>query len=359
MKALSMKGMRPMTKNFPRRQGGFSIVELMIGVALGLVILAALTSFFVSTSANRNEIERTSRQIENGRYAMDTVRSTLRISGFYAEMEKSTVKWTNPDPCNALIVNPAFFSVSPYQVPIALYGYADDSPAFPTCITDRLAGTDVLVVRRFNTEMITVPTAATPPYANQVFVQMSRCATDSTATPWALDYGGSSSTFALHDTNCANNTSLYQFRVEIYYVRQWSQVAGDGVPTLVKVDIDNKVMRVSPLVEGIQGFRIRYGIDSTVPLDGTPDQWLRCDTVNPCGGCNETASCNSPNTLWPDVTMLRVTLLAQNLEDSPGYTDGRTYDLDGYAMGPFNDHRKRHVFTTMVSLPNRTGPLEN
>lgn len=348
-----------MTNSLSRRQAGFSIVELMIGVTLGLVVLAALTSFFVSTSANRNEIERTSRQIENGRYAIDTVRNTLRLSGFFAEMEKSTVKWTNPNPCNPALIDTSFFSVSPYQLPTAIYGYAADSPAFPTCIVDRLADTDVLVVRRFNTEMVTVPTAATPLYANQLFVQMSRCNTDSTTTPWTLAYGSDTLAFGLHDTNCTNLTDLYQYRAEIYYVRQWSQTAGDNVPTLVRLDVDNKVMRTSPLVEGIRGFRVSYGMD--LNADGTPDQWTRCDTVNPCGTCDESTACNvAPNAVgWPNVTMMRVTLLAQNLEPSPDYTDGRVYDLDGFQMGPYGDHLKRHVFTTMVTMPNRTGPLEN
>ena len=348
-----------MTNSLSRRQAGFSIVELMIGITLGLVVLAALTSFFVSTSANRNEIERTSRQIENGRYAIDTVRNTLRLSGFFAEMEKSTVKWTNPNPCNPSLIDTSFFSVSPYQLPTAIYGYAADSPAFPNCIVDRLADTDVLVVRRFNTEMVSVPTAATPEYANQLFVQMSRCATDSTTTPWTLAYGSDTLSFGLHDTNCTNLTDLYRYRVEIYYVRQWSQTAGDNVPTLVRLDVDNKVMRTSPLVEGIRGFRVSYGVD--LNADGTPDQWRRCDQVTPCGTCDETTACNvAPNAVgWPNVTMMRVTLLAQNLEPSPDYTDGRVYDLDGFQMGPFGDHLKRHVFTTMVTMPNRTGPLEN
>ena len=71
-----------------RYQAGFSLIELMIGMTLGLIVLAALTSFFVSTSSNRHEIERTSRQIENGRFAIDTLRSELRIAGFYAEVQQ-------------------------------------------------------------------------------------------------------------------------------------------------------------------------------------------------------------------------------------------------------------------------------
>ena len=362
-----MKGIRNMTNNRSRRQRGFSIVEMMVGIALGLVILAALTSFFVNTSANRNEIERTSRQIENGRYAIDTVRGSLRVTAFYAELQQAGLLLSNPDPCLPLKADLAF---DYNRVPIAVYGYAADSPAFPGCIVDRLADTDVLVMRRFNTEMVTTAQAATPEYSNQLFVQLSRCGSDSTDKPWMMDYGGNTGSFSQPDagrnTKCNGPNDLYQYRVEIYYVRSWSVTPGDNIPTLVRVDIDNKTMRSSPIVEGIRGFRVSYGIDNAPdPLgDGTPDQWRRCDVVQPCGTCDATSNCfykptDPTSPLWSRVTMLRVTILAENLEDSPGYTDNHTYTLDGFSVPAFGDHRKRHVYSTMVTMPNRTGPLEN
>ncbi|MBM3343261.1 MAG: prepilin-type N-terminal cleavage/methylation domain-containing protein [Betaproteobacteria bacterium] len=45
-----------------RAQRGFSLIELMVAIALGLLILAALTTVFVNASATRSEIDRTSRQ---------------------------------------------------------------------------------------------------------------------------------------------------------------------------------------------------------------------------------------------------------------------------------------------------------
>ena len=66
----------------PGRQSGFSLIELMIAITLGLVILAALTSFFVQTSGNRTEMERNTRQIENGRYAIDAMREDIGLAGF-------------------------------------------------------------------------------------------------------------------------------------------------------------------------------------------------------------------------------------------------------------------------------------
>ena len=62
------------TQHLIRNQSGFSLTELFIAIAIGLIVLASLTTFFVSTSSNRREIDRSSRQIENGRFAIDVLR---------------------------------------------------------------------------------------------------------------------------------------------------------------------------------------------------------------------------------------------------------------------------------------------
>lgn len=48
---------------------GFTMVELMVAMALGLLLLGVLVAMVVSTIGNRNELDKSSRQIENGRYA--------------------------------------------------------------------------------------------------------------------------------------------------------------------------------------------------------------------------------------------------------------------------------------------------
>ncbi len=337
----------------PRSQRGFSLIELMIGVALGLVVLAALTSFFVSTSASRHEIERTSRQIENGRFAVDMLRTGLHHAGFFAELQKPPVpplpqtppvEWTAPDPC-ATAVASLGFSKSPLTVPAPVFGYDKDATLLPGCITDREPGTDVLVVRRFNTEPIPVGQAQGP----QVYFQPSRCATDSTTDPWFLDLGAMAGTFNLRKVNCATTSDIYRYRVEIYYIRSCSvtTLAGvctsDNIPTLVRLELDAGVMKPVPLVEGIHDMRIAYGLDQD--NNGSPDVFSRCDAASPCTPGN-----------WAQVTAVRVHVLAVNMEPSSGYNDTKTYDLGSgtpQVVGPFNDAYKRHVYAAVVTLPNR------
>ena len=332
-----------------RRLQGFSLIELMIGVALGLLILAALTTFFVSSSSARNEIERTSRQIENGRFAIDALRNEIHLAGFYAEILQTGAAWQMPDPCGVTLADMGFrLDPAPAFLPLPISGYAADG-AIPGCLTDWVKGTDVLVIRRFNTEP--VPVAGAP--ANQFYFQPSRCKTDSNAKPWAFDSGGNAGVFNLHKVDCAALADLYRMRVTVFYLRSWSFTAGENpqIPTLVKLDLDGGVMTVIPLVEGIQDMRLEYGMDTNG--DGTPDEFRRCDAAKPCTPAE-----------WINVTTVRVSVLAVNHEDTVGYVDDKTYDMgsgDAAAprvVGPFKDLRRRHIYAAVVSAPNRTGPKE-
>ncbi len=328
-------------------QRGFSLVELMIGIALGLVILAALTSFFVKSSENRREIDRAGRQIENGRFALDAIRNDVHLGGFYAELSSAGVTWQTPDPCDPSVASMGF-NVSPLKIPVPIFGYADGS-AVPACVTDRMAGTDVLVLRRLNSETTPVASASNN---NTPYLQLSRCATDSTTTPWVFGVGSTPSAFIVKNTNCSAVTDLYRYRVELIYVRTWSATAGDGIPTLVKVELDWNAsgtgLNVLPLVEGIENMRLEYGVDNTG--DGAPDEYRRCDATTPCTAGQ-----------WANVTTVRAYVLARNLESTLGYSDVKTYDLGSgnpRTVGPFNDPIKRHVYAAMVTMPNRAGPRE-
>jgi type IV pilus assembly protein PilW len=339
--------------NRTRNQGGFSLVELMIGIALGLIVMAALTSFFVKSSQNRREIDRAGRQIENGRYAVSALRDELHLAGFFAELSTAGVSWQTPDPCTA--TGAMGFQVTPLQVPVPIFGYADGA-TMPTCVTDRMAGTDVLVVHRLNTEMTPLASAANN---STPYLQISRCATDSTTYPWVFAAGSSAASFSTasvsgKNTACSAFNDVYRYRTEIFYVRTWSATSGDGVPTLVKIDLDwtrntGTGLNVLPLVEGIENLRVEYGVDNDG--DGAPDEYRRCDTtLTPCTAAQ-----------WANVTAARVYVLARNLETTQGYTDTKTYDMGSGAtrtVGPFNDAIKRHVYAAMVTLPNRAGPRE-
>lgn len=345
-------------------EAGFSLIELMIAVTLGLIVLAALTTFFVQTSGNRQEMERSTRQIENGRYAIDSLREDVTLAGFYADTSPLVnPEWVLNDVCPADVAAYGFSIAGGYKAPVPVRGYADGA-GVPGCLKDLVAGTDVIAVRRFHTEPLTTAEAAAAPNNVRFFLQNSQCTEDDPNFPFMTGTGAGP--FTLRRVACAAQlSSVWRLREQVYYVRNCSVCAPDGpvddIPTLWRAELDpadtstdgDPVMRHSALVEGIEQLRFEYGIDTTstaVPgqPDGLPDEWRRCDAATPCDAAT-----------LGNVTAVKAYILSRTLEPSRDYTDTKTYSM-GLAgnVGPFDDKYKRHAYSVLISLPNRSGARE-
>src|SRR6266511_4085427 len=84
--------------------GGFSLVELLVAMALGLVLLTLLAVVFANASRSQKEITLAAQQIENGRYAMDILSDDIHHAGFWGYYPGATTLPPGlPDPCS---VNP-------------------------------------------------------------------------------------------------------------------------------------------------------------------------------------------------------------------------------------------------------------
>lgn len=339
------------------RQAGFSLVELMIAVTLGLIILAALTTFFVQTSGNRSEMERNTRQIENGRYAIDTMREDVSLAGFYADTAPLVnPAWVTNDACPGTIAAYGFAIAPAYTAPVPVFGYPDLVGVPGGCLNSLQPNHDVLVVRRFNTESNTPAEAGVAPNATRYFLQNSQCVDDDPLVP-IITNTGASGAFTLRNVGCSGPARVWRMREQVYYLRSCSvcDPTPDNMPTLWRADLDpdgTYVMKHIALVEGIEAMRFEYGVDNGVPPgtvagDGLPDVWTRCDM----------GSCTADT--WANVTAVKVYLLARNVEETPGYSDNKTYSM-GLAgtVGAFNDKYRRHVYSATIAMPNRSGPRE-
>ena len=363
------------------RQSGLSLIELMVGVAISLVILAALVALFVNTSRSSREFARANSMIESGRLAVQVLEADIAHAGFWgtyvphfddqtASAAPGDVPTAVPDPC--LAYDPATWTTGYVDdligMPVQAY---DDATVCAGVITDRLANTDVLIVRHVE------PCVAGGPSPNcdavipgRLYFQSTLCLSD--VTERVLDTAG----FTLLRRDCATPAEVRRFMSSIYYVRDYSVTPGDGIPTLMRssFDLAGGVLEHQPpvpLIEGVEGFRVELGVDDlsetgdavdytsavawadpetrTTPTnrgDGVPDdEFVRCTTAAPC----------TADELM-NLTAVKFYILARSREPSQGQTDTKTYALGaGTTLGPFTDAFQRHVFITTVRLPNTSG----
>jgi Tfp pilus assembly protein PilW len=443
-----------------RATRGLSLIELMIAIAIGMVVVAALLALFLNVTRTNNEMAKMNRQIENGRFAIQLLQDDVMHAGFWDSYAPQFDDLTTvtvpldaptalPDPC--LAYNPANWNGAYLSNLIGIPVQADVG----TCgvvgvVANQQANvgvlTDVLVVRRAMNCVAGVGNCESDT-AGKLYFQSSQCEKEM----WALAQGGASTTitldvgasstvdfykgtliriidgtgagqsrtitgytggtsktatvdsawaitpdnssvyafglgyvlgtktgtadpFIFNKRDCATPANKRKFVSNIYYIRNYATTPGDGTPTLVQssFDLSGGTLAQQPaqaLIEGIEGFRVMYGIDS-LSKGGTPENYLApVAWVNPYNKvtptnrgdgvpegayvnaasvtCNGATNCNAAN-----VVAVRIYVLARSLETTPGYTDTKTYQLGDISMGPFNDGFKRHVYSTTARLVN-------
>ena len=71
--------MRDSTEN---RERGFTLVELLIAMTLGLIVLSSLASVFVSQRKTYDAQEQVAEMVQGARAAMDMISSELKMAGY-------------------------------------------------------------------------------------------------------------------------------------------------------------------------------------------------------------------------------------------------------------------------------------
>jgi len=208
---------------------GFGLVELMVSMAIGLVIIAALVALFAGTSRNNREMASANSVIENGRFAIQLLEDDLLHAGYWGtwvpRFDNPTFEdvpgdapaaGVPPDPC--LAYDPGDWDAAYYSslIGVPVLAYEADDAALPCAAvaTNRVAGSDVLFVR--HAEMC-VPgvgdcEADTP---GNIYIQSSLCTAET--TPMVI--GPNAADFTLTARNCTALAEKRRFTSHIYYVR--------------------------------------------------------------------------------------------------------------------------------------------
>ena len=348
------------------RARGFSLVEFMIAMTIGLFLIAGLVYLIAETSRSRAEMERSSRQIENGRYALDRIAEDLRHAGFFSEYSSVPAAGETGFPASltaAAPCDPAIASL-PAGMPLAIQAYDGGASVpsdldFPTCLlaADYQPNTDILVVRRASTSTI----AKTDPavVADQPYIQ-------TTPAEYLLKTGtGAAANFTLMHPS-ANTTAevdapLHRYIVRIYFVSKCNVPAsgatcngvtddgGTPIPTLKMLELGpGPAFQKLAIAEGIEQLQFDFGIDETAPFDGVADRVSMCDAASPCLPID-----------WSNVVTAQISIVARNTERSPDYVDDKTYILGlKYPVGaPYTPAAnvsgyRRHAYSALVRLNN-------
>jgi type IV pilus assembly protein PilW len=346
---------------------GFTLIELMISLTIGLVLLGGMLSFFSNSSNAYAELKKSAEHTGSGSMAMWTLTQDINHAGYYGEFYTLPGGGAAlPDPCivaPGAIYNTLAYPIQGYDAPLA-------SPL--ACLSDAnfVPGTDILVVRYAE---FTPLAPLDVPVTGEVYLQSSTLAADV-----QVGAGGS----AVGTTKKANGTlatifkkdgisagSIRKLGVHIYFIAPCSVPAdgtdtctgpaddgGSPIPTLKRLELTAVAgapgWKIAPMVEGIRNLQIDYGIDSSPPVmdpstnqfgDGAPDAYVMAPALAD----------------WTNVVSVRISFIAVSSQLTSKYVDSKTYSL-GLAgvVGPFNDSFKKHLFSGAARLADVSGRRE-
>lgn len=338
-------------QRFKKGFRGFSLIEVMVALVISMILLLALATLLMETSNSHRELAKQSRQIENGTYAMLKVGDDIKHAGFYGLYSILGVAdpAAMPNPCvdTSVAGFPATLQV---DIRLPVQGYNNPAAAPIGCISNHKPNTDVLVIRRVNTNfnnIDVVDTTGTRLYLQSTADNVVIDTGNATPDPFTLSVNTLDPPPIVKDTSSPPLAPTFEYFTNIYYVSTCNVCPGDTIPTLYRAYLNgNGVFVNEPLVDGIEQFQVEYGLDTSG--NGTPNTYVQDPTV--------ASDLAATITAWRQVVAVRLYILARNTEatDTGGYTDQKTYNLG--AFGNFtpaaNDRFKRHLFTSTFKMMN-------
>ncbi len=358
-----------------KRARGFSLVELMVALTIGLIILSAVSMLFVSSKKTYTTQDSLARLQENARFAMQFIIKDLRLAGYYGCIDE-----IGPDTVNSTLSGSTDFF---YNAQIPLEGLNDASGAWypsgeTTLPTDIEAGTDAIAIRKAdassslyldqempNTSAV-LKTNNTDPIsgdsititdilANGDILMISDCASAdifqvtglNTTDPHIVHNTGSGTPgnatkeFSKPYSPSDDKTRIMKFATVQYYIA----TGASGNPALFRKELDNTPVE---LVDGIEHLQVMYGKDTTG--DRVPNRYLKAGE----SGLQSAAD-------WGSVVSVRIGIIARTLADpatgnpKESEIDTGSYDADSDGTNEISnlrDRYRRRVFQTVVHLRN-------
>lgn len=321
-----------------RRSAGYSLIELMVTASIGLLLILGVVVVLSSSGRNYREDSRYSGMQDELRFALGQVINDTEMSGFWSNLftpsaisadgslpTTTTSGWSD---CGASGVDFAFAGFSTgSMVPIAVSNNLADGAAAHAayqCIdaSEFQADTDVLTVRRVVGDAVTDSALV----AGTVYLREN----GTVGILFLYSAGGTPPTI----TGTVNN---WPYRISVYYIRNYSQSVGDGVPALCRKSLQAQTppaWTTECIGQGIENLQVEFGIDPA----GT-------------GTAAYYRSAPSAAELSQAVTT-RISLLARSSEQDYQYSNGKRYALGDVVVAGSGDHYYRKALASAVVLRN-------
>lgn len=320
---------------------GFSLVELLVAMAVGLLIVGGAFSLHSTSRDTQKVNEAQMDMVADARFAIEMISYDLRHAGLWGVTNrdglidcKSTdapcVSTANGDTPPSTATNDCATGTNPewaFNLSRSIFATDGSNPYSSTCIPGSegyVANTDVLEVHYADANII-------PPadlQAGQTYVR-------SNFISGRLFIGSVEPIVASYDTDPL--TQSHQLHAYVYYISDHTDAAGDGIPSLRRASLTNgPAIQNQILLSGVSDLQVQFGED--VNNDLTVDRY-----VSPAGVSD-----------WSNVYAAKIWLVMQSDERQIGIDTTKSFEIAGApaaTLGGQDDYRYFMV-TSVVNLRN-------
>lgn len=333
-----------------KRQSGFTLIELMVAMALGLIILIGVMNVLLINMQTQRVQEGISRMQESARFALEEMSINIRNAGYLGCISDPSQMVNTLNSSGGFLAN--------FSIPLMAYDATATSwsPSRPASIISPNLGSDILSLRTatdgdvFLTKSMPDSSAAmfaTPTSdieAGDILI-VTDCG--ASAVFQATQYNDTNGSI-VHNTgggggltppnNATKNLGkryepgahLLKMSMVNYYIRD--SASGEG-PALWQQRFSQTPTELAPNVE-----RLHVLLGHDTDTDGVVDVYR---------------AASDANVDWNQIVTVRLSLLMRSPQTLPIDVDSRVFQMGGEDVGPFSDRFARQLFTKTVSVRNR------
>ena len=319
---------------------GFTLVEWLVAMLLGLFLLAGgFTVFVMSRSSSEDAFDQSELQ-ENGRLAIRLISQDIKWAGFFGAYTGQSTQVGSSLSLSAGSIVPASSDcldersvgslpsnagpirglwVSRVSTTKGLAGFA--------CIlaADRVANSDVISIKR----LVGRPIPASEGLDTNRFYM-------ATNSQEARVIKGSE-TRPLFGAN--NESQIWEYQHYIYYLSQ-----EDGIPVLRKRYLTvngGSALIGGAMAEGVEHMVLMYGVDDSLIPDGRIDRYMSTDQMT--------------TQRWNEGRVLgaRLFLLIRAARESSRYKNNNSYQLGNITVNGGGDGYRRLLLESSIALRNQ------
>ena len=326
---------------------GFTLVELMIVMALSLMLMVGILELFSSHKQSFELIHGANTQQENARVSGALIAASLRMADHWAGVSAEDVEFGDTSLASSLGECDAAWIFNSAE---AVRGYDGGSTIsnvndFPVgCIEpdNYVENSDLLMLRYADGRTLASDVdIAHRRHSKQYFVRVA-------AGISAYVFNGANSAQAVLKSPPVNGTYNMPYRAELYFLRPCShKVNGDclyGLPTLTRLTLNGNKFSQQALIEGIEQLQFSYGVDLSDNQE--------IDDYKPANAVSD----------WGKVISVRLSLISRSLNKDQSFDElGKEYLMEGdmaeagsgYVVSlPDKNFRRKH-YQREVFIRNR------